>query len=65
MKYTVQATQIILNVKPTRVKQRFLVEADSEEKAYDEFKKASKNMVFRNGIKKLTILKTHLSFINE
>ena len=56
MKYTVQATQLILNEKPTRVKQRFLIEADSEEEAYRGI---------RSGSRKVPVLNTHYLIVNE
>ena len=65
MKYTVQATQLILNEKPTRVKQRFLIEADSEEEAYRKCQSASKRVGIRSGSRKVPVLNTHYLIVNE
>jgi hypothetical protein len=64
MKYTVQATQVILSKKPERRKQLLLVEANSTEEAYQKCESATKNIIFKSGLKKVPVIDTRYTILN-
>jgi hypothetical protein len=64
MKYTVQATQVLLNKKPKRMKQLFLVEANSTEEAYQKCETATKDIIFKSGLRKVPVLDTRYTILN-